>query len=293
MPSITDKFGKASIDNNYALATTVKTARTVGESVLACYDLSRFSTTTPVYFITYKKTTNPTTSQVSVTNQTSWKAIVNPGNNTLTNLTLAPGYTDIGNDIGDFVECIPTSFWGNQLIDGISVHANLDGTLKNGVVSLANINGGSTEGALVVGAGGAVTASPPRLFYMGDKNNDSTGTGITIITWKTKPFDTASGGNAGAGTYTIPVSGYWRFSGRVAVGSNIRMFCFIANGAGTELLRGMDFSNTAAGTASVVNGILKLNAGDVVSLRVYTGSAATFDTGIEQGYFQGEFICKS
>ena len=130
MADIDDKFGKASIETNYALATTVKTARTVGESVLACYDLSRFSQSTPVFFVTYKKTTDPVTDEVSVTNQTSWKALVNPDNNTLTNLTLAPGYEDIGNDIGDFVECIPTSFWGNELIEGIEVHANPDGTLK-------------------------------------------------------------------------------------------------------------------------------------------------------------------
>ena len=130
MADITDKFGKASIETNYALATTVKTARTVGESVLACYDLSRFSQSTPVFFVTYKKTTDPTTNEVTVTNQTSWKALVNPDNNTLTNLTLAPGYVDIGNDIGDFVECIPTSYWGNELIAGIEVHANPDGSLK-------------------------------------------------------------------------------------------------------------------------------------------------------------------
>src|SRR5688572_20038370 len=104
MTAITDKFGKASIDTGYALATTVKTARTEGETVLACYDLSRFNPDTPVFFVTYKKTTDPVTNVTSVTNQTSWKALVNPDNNTLTNLTLAPGYEDIGNDIGDFVE---------------------------------------------------------------------------------------------------------------------------------------------------------------------------------------------
>lgn len=140
MAEITDKFGKASIDTSYALATTVKTARTEGESVLATYDLSRFSDNTPVFFVTYKKTTDPITNEVSVTNQTSWKALVNSDNNTLTNLTLAPGYEDIGNDIGDFVECIPTSFWGNELIEGIEVHANPDGTLKTTAIksSLGN-----------------------------------------------------------------------------------------------------------------------------------------------------------
>jgi hypothetical protein len=130
MVSISDKFGKASISTGYATATTVKTARTEGVAVLETFDLSDFAPDTPVFFVTYKKTTDPVTGKVTVTSQTSWKALVNPDNNTLTNLTLAPGYEDIGNEVGDFVECIPTSFWGNSLIEGLFVHMNADGTLK-------------------------------------------------------------------------------------------------------------------------------------------------------------------
>ena len=139
MVSISDKFGKASVDGDYAVATTVKTARTAGESVLACFDLSKFSTDAPVFFITYKKTSNPLTGEVTVTEQTSWKGVVNPANDTFVNLTLAPGYTDLGNDVGDFVECIPTSYWANQLVDGILEHTNPDGTLKAGSVDTSAV----------------------------------------------------------------------------------------------------------------------------------------------------------
>lgn len=134
MVAITDKFGKASVDTNYAVATTVKTTRTVGATVLEAYDLSKFSPSTPVFFVTYKKTTDPVTGVTSVTNLVSWKAIVNVGANTLTNLTLAPGYSDTGNAVGDFIECIPTSFWENSLMDGIFVGHNPDGTLKTQAV---------------------------------------------------------------------------------------------------------------------------------------------------------------
>ena len=133
MAEITDFFGKASIDTNYAQATTVKTARTPGETVLAAFDLSKFAPDTPVFFVTYQKEVNPTTNEVTIVNQTSWKALVNPGINTLTNLELAPGYTDVGNDVGDYVECIPTSYWGNSLVNGLSVSLNPDGTLKSPV----------------------------------------------------------------------------------------------------------------------------------------------------------------
>ncbi len=131
MADIADLFGRPSVEDNYALATTVKEARNPGSSVLEAFDLSRFSLDSPVFFLTYKKTTDPEDPEkVIISHQTSWKALVNGDNNTLTNLVLAPGYTDIGNDVGDFIECIPTSFWGNSLMDGLGTSLNPDGTLK-------------------------------------------------------------------------------------------------------------------------------------------------------------------
>lgn len=130
MPAITDKFGRASIVTDAAIATTVKTTRAPGVLVLEAYDLSKFAPDTPVFFVTYKKTTDPVTNITSVTNLVSYKALVNPGVNTLTNLTVAPGYVDLGNAVGDFVECIPTSYWENSLLDGIFVGHNPDGTFK-------------------------------------------------------------------------------------------------------------------------------------------------------------------
>lgn len=137
MPVIADKFGKSSIDTDYAVATTVKTTRTAGVTVLEAFDLSKFAAATPVFFVTYKKTTDPVTGVVSVTNLVSWKALVNVGANTLTNLTLAPGYADGGNAVGDFIECIPTSYWENSLIDGIFVGHNPDGSFKTSAVNTA------------------------------------------------------------------------------------------------------------------------------------------------------------
>lgn len=135
MASITDKFGKASIDTNYAVATTVKNTRTIGATVLEAYDLSKFSDDTPVFVVTYKKTTDPVSNEVSISNLVSWKALVNTGANTLTNLTLAPGYTDSGNVEDDFIECIPTSYWLNEFVDGILASHNPDGTLKDDAAS--------------------------------------------------------------------------------------------------------------------------------------------------------------
>ena len=128
MPLITDFFGKASIDTNRAVATTVSADRTAGVDVLSCFDLSSFTEDTPVYFVTYTKTTDPLTGDVSITDTTSWKGIVNAGANTITNLEVAPGYTDAGNTEDQFVECIPTSYWANELVDGILTEHKQDGT---------------------------------------------------------------------------------------------------------------------------------------------------------------------
>lgn len=144
-PTINDKFGKASIDTDYAIATTVKTTRTAGVTVLEAYDLSKYADDTPVFFVTYKKVTDPVTEITSVVDLVSWKGLVNTAANTLTNLTVAPGYTDLGNDIGDFIECIPTAYWENSLIDGIFVGHNPDGTFKKSALQDALGN----EGQLV------------------------------------------------------------------------------------------------------------------------------------------------
>lgn len=138
MAAITDKFGKASIDTDYAIATTVKTTRLENDfSVLEAFDLSKFTDDTPVFFVTYKKTTDPVTDVTSVTNLVSWKGLVNAGANTITNLVLAPGYADTGNAIGDFIECIPTSYWVNSMMDGIFVGHNPDGTFKKATLKSA------------------------------------------------------------------------------------------------------------------------------------------------------------
>ena len=141
MPAITDKFGMTSAKTAYANATTVKVSRQVGESVLMCHDLSKFPRETNVYFVTYKKVADPTDpKKVNTINQTSWKGKVNPDNNTIVELTLAPGYTDIGNFEGDFVEPIPTSYWCNDLVEGILVSHNQDGSIKDGSIKFNSLD---------------------------------------------------------------------------------------------------------------------------------------------------------
>lgn len=150
MAEITDLLGKASIDSDYAIATTVKTTRAPGATVLEAYDVSKFADDTPVFFITYKKVTDPETGDVSVTELVSYKALVNTGANTLTNLEVAPGYVDIGNDEDDFIECIPTSYWENSLINALLTSLTPIGKLRKN----APIDGDTTFDSGWLGASG-------------------------------------------------------------------------------------------------------------------------------------------
>lgn len=131
MVSISDKFGRPSAVGQYASPTTVTADRSIGDlSVLSCFDLSGASENTPVYFITYKKTVDPETQKVSVSNKISWKGLANVTNNTITNLQVSPGYTDLGNAIGDFIEFMPTSEWGGDLVDGLLTSLDPSGGIK-------------------------------------------------------------------------------------------------------------------------------------------------------------------
>lgn len=168
--NITDKFGRASSPTDYAPATTVKTARTPGESVLAGYDLSKFDDDTPAFFITYKKTTDPQDPlKVIITNQTAWKGIVNKDTNTFTNLQLAPGYVDVGQSQNDYIEAIPTSFWANSLVDGLLVSHNPDGTLKLNQAMVQAINDATTPLATrreYFGTKATFDADPARFGWL-------------------------------------------------------------------------------------------------------------------------------
>lgn len=222
MVSISDKFGKASIDSDHAIATTVKTIRSSGGSVLEAYDVSKFPTDTPAYFVTYKKTTAPVTGVVSVTNLVSWKALVNTGANTLTNLTVAPGYVDAGNAVGDFIELVPTSYWENSMVDGIRTHSNPDGTLKADTVTTLAIADASVTGAKIATYRVArqndttnVTENTAKILTgWGWVAVGGLGTGIEIVTFSsaftTLPIvtltyggDHASSTTYGAGTLSL------------------------------------------------------------------------------------------
>ena len=146
--SITDYFNKASnMNGSYPPVAEVSSARLVGSTTLSCDDLTGWATDTPVHFSTFQVLADGT---VDRTTQTDWKGIV--VDNTITQMTRLAGAADSGNASGDRVELNPTIGWLDDLITGLLVSHNQDGTLKDGLVQARNIDWSTLGQKMKVGA---------------------------------------------------------------------------------------------------------------------------------------------
>ena len=152
--NIQDHFAKASSMNGaYPRVAVVTSARQTGASVLQCDDLSSWATDTPVHFSTYKTNADGSIDSAS---QTDWKGVV-VGNN-ITDLTRIAGAADSGNAANDRVELNPTIGWLEDLVSGILISLNQNGTLKNNAVGTSAIaNGAVTSAKFAEGAVPVIT----------------------------------------------------------------------------------------------------------------------------------------
>lgn len=167
MPAaVTDKFKKISDGSDFPNVARVASPRATSGTTLSCDDLSGWAEDTGVSFITYQLDTANTVVAGSIT---AWEGVVS--GNSITNLTRVKGAADGGSAINDVVMMAPDSNWADDLVDGLLVSHDQDGTLKSGAVdvaavmadkvaTLAKIHGGSTAGVLKTTAGGDVTAAP-------------------------------------------------------------------------------------------------------------------------------------
>lgn len=124
MVSVTNKFGRTYNAANPNVA-KVNGIRLSGGASLSCDNLAGWPTTTHVYFSTYKIDTSL---KVIPGTQIDWKGIVS--SNTIGTMTRVTGATDNGNTVGDIVEMNPTASWADDLVQGIQVSHNDDGTMK-------------------------------------------------------------------------------------------------------------------------------------------------------------------
>lgn len=185
--SINDKIIQAQ-NGGAPQPTTVSSARSIGGTSLGCVALTNWPTATAVHLITYKKKTDGTMDRSTLC---LWKGIVS--GTTIGTLTLKGG-TDAGNSVGDFVEAAPTSAQWQDLYNGLTQTLNVDGTLKDGIVTTAKIaDGAVTTSTLAAGAVPIKIGVISSSVFGTTGNKTVTGVGFKPQLIKTFPLITGTG----------------------------------------------------------------------------------------------------
>jgi len=135
--SATDYFQKAS-NGTRPSPTTLTGTKAIGASSISCGALTGWATSTGVSFCIY---TTDTSGLKVAGSQTDWVGVVS--GSTITNLTLKAG-SDNGYSIGAIVEAAPIAAWADNMVTGITAHANQDGSLIASAVQTALGQGAAT-----------------------------------------------------------------------------------------------------------------------------------------------------
>jgi hypothetical protein len=168
---ITDKFTSAS-NGTRPSPTTLTAIRSIGASSISCGALTGWPTATAVHFVIY---TTDTSGNKVAGSQLDCKGIVSGTN--ITNIVYKAG-NDTGNAIGAIVEAAPTAAWADDMVAGITAHANQDGSLITAAVRAAlNLDAGTSTGWTVLGyALSTVLGLGNRSYQLTFNSNDLTTT---------------------------------------------------------------------------------------------------------------------
>lgn len=104
------------------VSTTVSSPRTTGGTTLTCGSLTGWPTASKIHGVTYQIDSN---SNPVAGTQLDFSGIVS--GSVITQFTVIDG-SDTGNSVGDVVEMLPTSAWGQDLADGLTNEHHRDGS---------------------------------------------------------------------------------------------------------------------------------------------------------------------
>lgn len=140
-----------------------------------------------------------------------------------------------------------------------------------------------------------VLANPITFRANSTAGQTITNTNTSTIVFGTETDDTANAYNPSTGEFTVPVNGDGRYQfnsciNNTTTGSSTRLITIYKNGS--EISRGNRFSQASAILGNCVSDILKLVAGDVITIRFENNSGATvtLQTGTGEVYFSGARI---
>lgn len=165
--------------------TLANPGKPVGATSLTIDNPNNWETRTAIIFSIYRETADGKEEEGSYT---VWKGVLN--NSEITGLKLLQG-TDQAYEPGGKTVAVMhiSSSWVDELMDGLDLTFNADGTIKDKIVSLKSIHGGSTPGILQTDASGAVSASKNialdkadvKKFGVTDKESFDTGYGLNMV----------------------------------------------------------------------------------------------------------------
>lgn len=286
--SINDKFNQATTTTRPepAVLTAVKAS---GASTLTVDSTTGWPTDTAVHFILYQVDADG--ARVEGT-QIDMKGIVN-SSTTINNLTLKAG-TDAEYPIGSKVICAPTAAWADDVVEGIAVHANQDGTLKDDAVATSVI------------ADSAVTTAKIADNAVTDEKREATvafrayaGSVVAIpiaspgkITLDTENYDLGADFDATTNyRFTAPYAGVYHFDGAVGFSSgNERTFVSLYKN-GSEIARGTDIETSAGiGRSTTVSTDLQLAANDYIELYAFADDGFDSIAGSVFTYMSGHLV---
>lgn len=134
-------------------------------------------------------------------------------------------------------------------------------------------------------------SNPYKFYVTRTAALNSSGTSFAALPFDTELFDTNN--NHSAGTYTVPVNGFYQFNwgAHVNTGASGRTVIAALYVGGSEISRGSraisSGSNLLGSTGSC---FIQLTAGNTVTVSVYTDSTQAFDVGASFYNFLSGFL---
>lgn len=222
------------------------------------------------------------------------------------------GTTDSAHSAGETVNMFFTETHWDDMVDGILVSHDQDGTLKDGAVDAASVLASNVVTTAKI-ADDAVTAakldgvdksllttdSNPYKFYAYASSAYNWGTNTWAkVALNAELYDTNGNFDTTNYRYTAPVNGYYFITGMArtsgAVGGNLYGIQLWVNGSVANGLSGLQViqGSGTSGIGAPVSGLLQLNAGDYIEIAVYgTGNAGV--PGRYETYLMGFLVCRT
>ena len=221
------------------------------------------------------------------------------------------GTTDSAHSAGETVNMFFTETHWDDMVDGILVSHDQDGTLKDGAVDAASVLASNVVTTAKI-ADDAVTAakldgvdksllstdSNPYKFSAYRSTAWTASAALTKVQLNAETFDTNNNFDSTTNyRYNVPVSGFYQFNANITISGNTnRVFVAIyKNGSGgTELARNdTNISNAIAVPYSAAVSVLaQLTAGEYVEL-FHASSAVAGSTGAGVTHMSGFLVSRT